>query len=381
MKSVIFLGPTLLPERAREYLANCEIWSPAAQGDVLRALNGGATRLGIIDGYFDVVPSVGHKEILYAMETGAVVFGSASMGALRAAELHTFGMIGVGRIFELYRDGILEDDDEVAVTHGPASCGYRTISEAMVNIRDRVDAAVQAAVIKCELGAQLCLLAKAMSFRARSFKRLVAIARESGLESCDLDRFESFATASHVSLKERDAVAMLRRMACGEDRPTQQGLRVERTVYLEWLRLQIAREAARPLDETKQIALDGLLGESDYALLGLLAEEHIDLFSTPPTDGEIEIAARDFRKANGLITAEAMQEWLDGRGLTAQQFKSGIRNLFTIRKLRRMYGPEIDQRLRVIPRLRDRPAGGIRNASEPGAVEMGLHQLCKQDFP
>jgi hypothetical protein len=40
------------------------------------------------------------------------------MGALRAAELHTFGMVGVGRVFEGYRDGVYEDDDEVAVVHG-----------------------------------------------------------------------------------------------------------------------------------------------------------------------------------------------------------------------------------------------------------------------
>ena len=45
------------------------------------------------------------------------------MGALRAAELHAFGMRGVGRIFEAFRDGELEDDDEVAVVHGPAEPG------------------------------------------------------------------------------------------------------------------------------------------------------------------------------------------------------------------------------------------------------------------
>lgn len=39
---------------------------------------------------------------------------------LRAAELHSFGMEGVGRILESYRDGILTDDDEVALVHGPA---------------------------------------------------------------------------------------------------------------------------------------------------------------------------------------------------------------------------------------------------------------------
>ena len=57
------------------------------------------------------------------------------MGALRAAELHTFGMRGVGRIFEAFRDGEVEDDDEVAVVHGPAELGYLVLSEPMFNIR------------------------------------------------------------------------------------------------------------------------------------------------------------------------------------------------------------------------------------------------------
>ena len=41
----------------------------------------------------------------------------------------------VGRIFEAFRDGELEDDDEVAVVHGPAGLGHIQISEAMVNMR------------------------------------------------------------------------------------------------------------------------------------------------------------------------------------------------------------------------------------------------------
>ena len=42
---------------------------------------------------------------------------------------------GVGRIFEAFRDGVLEDDDEVAVVHGPPETGYLALSEPMVNIR------------------------------------------------------------------------------------------------------------------------------------------------------------------------------------------------------------------------------------------------------
>src|SRR6185503_19851746 len=80
-------------------------------------------------------PAVWHKEILWAMSEGIHVFVSGSMGALRAAELASFGMIGVGAVFEAYRDGVLEDDDEVAVVHAAAEHDYRAGSEALVNIR------------------------------------------------------------------------------------------------------------------------------------------------------------------------------------------------------------------------------------------------------
>jgi hypothetical protein len=53
------------------------------------------------------------------MEQGVHVFGAASMGALRAAEMHSLGMVGIGTIFQWYRDGKIVADDEVAVRHGP----------------------------------------------------------------------------------------------------------------------------------------------------------------------------------------------------------------------------------------------------------------------
>src|SRR5215471_16759549 len=95
----LFVGPTL----ARTELgALCEFicLPPAAQGDVYHLARSRPRAIGIIDGYFDGMPAVWHKEILWALTQGIHVFGSASMGALRAAELHEFGMRGIGRIFE-----------------------------------------------------------------------------------------------------------------------------------------------------------------------------------------------------------------------------------------------------------------------------------------
>jgi len=45
-----------------------------------------------------------------------------------------YGMTGVGKVFEAYRDGLIEDDDEVAVLHSPEEMGYLQITEAMVKI-------------------------------------------------------------------------------------------------------------------------------------------------------------------------------------------------------------------------------------------------------
>ncbi len=134
MSIYIFVGPTL---RREEIAASCDAvcLPPVAQGDVYRVARRRPRAIGIIDGFFTGAPSVWHKEILWALSQGIHVFGSASMGALRAAELHSFGMRGVGRIFEAFRDGILEDDDEVAIVHGPAELDFVAVSEPMVNIR------------------------------------------------------------------------------------------------------------------------------------------------------------------------------------------------------------------------------------------------------
>ena len=136
MKAIVFSGPSVSRE-AVTALEGMEWRPPVSQGDVYRAAKTSPRVIAIIDGFFDSVPSVWHKEILWAMSRGIHLFGASSMGALRAAELHQFGMRGVGEIFEKYRDGTLEDDDEVAVLHGPAELGYTPLSVPMVNAGSR----------------------------------------------------------------------------------------------------------------------------------------------------------------------------------------------------------------------------------------------------
>jgi hypothetical protein len=173
--------------------------------------------VGLVDGYFQDVPSVWHKEILWAMAGGVHVFGSASMGALRAAELTAYGMRGVGPIFEAFRDGRLpsyedecfEDDDEVAVVHRPAEAGFAPLSEALVNVRFTLAAAVRSDVISSETRHALARIGKGLYYPVRSYDALLELAGAAGLPATELEALRAWLPGGKVDQKRADALAML----------------------------------------------------------------------------------------------------------------------------------------------------------------------------
>ncbi|RKH21376.1 hypothetical protein D7X74_01465 [Corallococcus sp. CA047B] len=209
MKVVIFAGPTLHGVKGREELEALYL-PPAAQGDLYRAALAKPVAIGLIDGYFERVPSVSHKEILWAMKQGVHVFGAASMGALRAAELAAFGMEGVGEIHEAFASGALEDDDEVAVVHGDAGEGYRPLSEAMVNIRATLQAAGRAGALDPETRHRLERLAKGLFHAERSWPALFKRGQEAGLDEEGLAACRRFVAENRVDQKQLDGLCLLR---------------------------------------------------------------------------------------------------------------------------------------------------------------------------
>src|ERR1700730_13046416 len=181
----VFTGPTISAAEASDELDAIYL-PPAAEGDVYRVTLQRPQAIGIIDGYFESIPAVRHKEILWAMNRGVHVFGSASMGALRAAELAAFGMEGVGIIFKMYHDGTLEDDDEVAVAHGPADLGYPASSEAMVNIRQTLRKAAQDKLISPEVRVELVAVGKELFYPDRNYRLLLRRAFDRGISETEL---------------------------------------------------------------------------------------------------------------------------------------------------------------------------------------------------
>jgi hypothetical protein len=208
MRAVIFAGPSL-PPAARPTDPALEWCPPVKQGEVYESALTRPAIIGIIDGYFEVTPTVWHKEILWAMAQGIHVYGSASIGALRAAELHQFGMKGVGRIFAAYRDGILIDDDEVAVLHGPQELGYPAVTEAMVNIRATLDEAVAKGMLNPWLVAELTDIGKALSYKERSWDAILRVASGCRLPSTPVNDLRAWLPTRQIDQKRVDALEMI----------------------------------------------------------------------------------------------------------------------------------------------------------------------------
>lgn len=202
MSAVIFAGPSLRDADRRAH-PGLEFRPPARQGDLYAAACARPVAIGLIDGYFDGVPAVLHKEILWALAQGIAVFGGASMGALRAAEMQGLGMIGIGRIFADYRDEVLTDDDEVALIHGPAELDHPALSLPMVDLRASLALARDQGVVDDATARAVIAEQKAVFYPRRSWPDLLAglIPRQPALAA--------WLARHRVDQKRADALALL----------------------------------------------------------------------------------------------------------------------------------------------------------------------------
>ncbi|MEV4443790.1 TfuA-like protein, partial [Streptomyces sp. NPDC049577] len=159
MRPVVFLGPSLDHASAAREL-DAEFLPPVARGDIdaLLARPGRPPAVGIVDGRFLGSLCVSPKEVLRAVDQGVPVYGSSSMGALRAVECAPYGMTGVGRVFDAYASGEVDEDDEVALVYDPRT--LRAASEPLINLRFAVRAGVEAGVLDAEVAARFLAIAK-----------------------------------------------------------------------------------------------------------------------------------------------------------------------------------------------------------------------------
>lgn len=340
MSAVVFLGPTV-PRGVAAKRLDAAYLPPARQGDVYRAVQTYRPRaIGLIDGVFLDVPAVWHRELLWALSEGVHLFGAASMGALRAAELTPFGMRGVGRIFEAYQagrwpgeDGAFEDDDEVAVIHAPAEAGGAPLSDAMVDLRASLDAAVVDGAMDRAGRDALLMAMKALHFPDRSFARMQTEAR-TVLGDAAAERLRAWLAAGRVPQKRLDGLALLDAMAgllATNPPPFQPPFRFERALVWE----QFVR-AATVLTAEEELVLEELrlnpraCQAAERAVLGRTM--------APVVPDDITATLDGLRTRLGLLRRSELDDWMRDNALDTAGLERLLRREAAMEAARREGG-------------------------------------------
>lgn len=322
MTVYVFLGPSLPLDEARAEL-DAVYLPPVAQGDLYRVALRRPRAIAVIDGYFERVPAVWHKEILWAMAQGVHVYGAASMGALRAAELASFGMRGVGWIFEAFASGALTDDDEVAVSHSAAEHGYRPLSTAMVNIRRTLAAAAVDGAVSEASRDVLLELAKRLFYPERVYARLLREGAAAGVPARELAALEAWLPGGQLDQKREDARALLRlvgeELAAGLE-PKRVRYTLEHTEWWDYVQrnagaLTIASGRGESLEleallEELRLRPDVFASLREAALARELACASAGAAGERIGARELEAIAGERCRALGLESSAALEAWL-----------------------------------------------------------------------
>jgi hypothetical protein len=344
MTIVVYLGPTMPASEARQILPDAVFRPPAAQSDILSDVDELAPAgILLIDGVFTQQLSVWHKEILYALERGVAVYGASSMGALRVAETAAFGSRGFGKIYDDYASGVLTDDDEVAVMHADAEVEFKSLSDAMVNIRETMRRALESRVVDQVQHDALIALAKGRFFPERSYAAMLYDAQEQGVPADVLADLRAFVRTRAVDQKREDAIALLTHVAeHGVEPPGPAQVTRSHPFQAMYHRDRRVRRGGTSLalaDIGAYAALNlpdfGALNE--HALHASLVDILGEMLKVEPDEAAVADELQRFRAERRLATDEDLAEWRRTNDLNDEDFDDLVRRLATRRALRDWY--------------------------------------------
>lgn len=209
VKIIIYTGLSLPFDEAKEILDSHDdvevIYKrPIKRGDLGHDIKENPDIIGIIDGVFHQNSSVGHKEILNVLNKGITVVGASSMGALRASEMDSLGMIGVGYVYDQYRSGKVASDDDVAVMLDSET--LEALSEPLINMDYVFTNAVDENIINETQKDELIRITKSTFYPKRNYSQTL---NSSDLDDETKNKLINFIRSS-VDIKKEDAKELIR---------------------------------------------------------------------------------------------------------------------------------------------------------------------------
>jgi hypothetical protein len=292
--------------------------------------------IGLVDGAFGQSLSVWHKEILFALENGVHVYGSSSMGALRAAETSAFGMVGVGEVYRMYASGELEDDDEVAVAHAGREDGYRTLSVPMVNLRSTFTHACQVGICDLATCETVLVSAKAIYYPERTIPRIVQAAVDAGVDADVAANLRRILQSDYVDVKRQDAILLLQTIShlprelppfaanFGLERPHYFNVLYERERTVEHSGTSVSLHAIADYAALRVADFDDL---NFHALNRAVVVEMAEVLGVQISSEQIAAEAVYFRTRRALEDEAVFQTWLAHNDLTLEEWSTLIREV------------------------------------------------------
>lgn len=208
----IFVGPTGFEVNIGQLAPDVVVHAPAKRGDLpaLCEYLNARDAVAVVDGRLGDVMSVSHRDVLRLLDREIQVWGIASMGALRAAEMHRFGMRPFGQVAQGYVDDPRKPDDEVVLMHAPEE-PYFPVSEPMVHLDCFLKQCVGLSRIKSSSAEEAGKRLRSMWFGYRDWDQLQSILIAAGEDptSCKADAHD----IRQSRIKTRDLVSFL------EERP------------------------------------------------------------------------------------------------------------------------------------------------------------------
>jgi len=201
---IIFTGPSLNHAEAMEIL-DADYRPPIKRGDITAALNDNPDIIGIIDGVFHQQPAVSHREILDALKKGVTVVGGASMGALRASELDDFGMIGIGYVYNQYKNGHIESDDDVAIVINPIN--LEQLSDSLVSMEYNFKMMLDEGIISEEEFNKLFETAKSIFYPNRTYN---LVFKDVDIGFVKIEEIKKFLDEHGIDIKRQDAIDVVK---------------------------------------------------------------------------------------------------------------------------------------------------------------------------
>lgn len=333
-KVLVYVGPSLDADQVREKIPEAIIRPPAKQSDLISdILELEPTHILLIDGEFSQALSVWQKEVIYALQIPGVqaVYGASSMGAIRAADLADYGMVGCGRIFRWYNEGVITDESEVSLLYYQRPDGsYVSGTVPLVNVRAALDKAVEVEAVDLETAEAIFAYAASIHWTERTLTLLKCV---SGLESW----------LALVDQKKADALELV---CTYETLSPQSGAIVPKPENLSFnFKAQFERDRLVNISGTRMALqhLDAyiMLHDIDYfqklqdANNRTLALLMADMYHVTVNQSDFDLEWAKFCARLNLTTVDLHQEWMRRNNINLREFCKLMLEESRIRKLHR----------------------------------------------